>query len=151
MTLGFNPHLARVLEMREAAPFGDREGRPLGMLGDVAPARVDEWTARAESLFGGVEERAGGTPDQPVRRVAVVGAMTDALVREAAARGADLYLTGQLRGPAADALRETGMAAVAVGHRRSEEWGLGMLASLLEASCPGVETVVWRSGGGTLA
>lgn len=63
--------------------------------------------------------------------MAVVGAMTDALVREAALRGADLYITGQLRKPALSAVKETGIAVVAAGHRRCEEWGLKALAGVL--------------------
>ena len=66
-----------------------------------------------------------------VSRVAVVGAMTDALVREAASRGADVYTTGQLRQPAQAAVLETGIGVVGVGHRRCEEWGLRALAGVL--------------------
>lgn len=151
MTIGLNPHLASALGMGSAVPFGEKEGRPLGMLGGVSPAPVDEWIARIEGVFGGAEESVAGTRDGPVRRVAAVGAMTDALVRAAAERGADLFLTGLLRKPAAWALRETGMAAVAVGHRRSEEWGLRTRARLLETRCPRLEAVVWLEGEGRLA
>ena len=63
--------------------------------------------------------------------MAVVGAMTDALVREAHARGIGAYVTGQWRQPAARAVRETGLGIVVLGHRRSELWGLRALAGLL--------------------
>ena len=60
-----------------------------------------------------------------------MGAMNDALVREADARGARVYVTGQWRVPATEAVNETGIGVVCVGHRRSEEWGLRALAGLL--------------------
>ena len=67
--------------------------------------------------------------------------MTDALVREAAARGAGLYVTGQMRGPAAEAVRLTGMRVVAVGQERSERWGLRYVARTLVEAFPGLDVV----------
>ncbi|NNC29439.1 hypothetical protein HKM21_09160 [Longimicrobium terrae] len=73
-----------------------------------------------------------------IHRIAVVGAMTDALVRAAAEKGAGLYITGQLRAPARRAIDETGIVAVAIGHERSEEHGLALLAALLAVRFPGL-------------
>jgi len=53
-------------------------------------------------------------------------AMTDALVREAVSRGADVYTTGQLANRRA---AETGTSSG--GHRRCEEWGYRALAGVL--------------------
>lgn len=57
--------------------------------------------------------------------------MTDSLVREAATRGANVYITGQLRQRAEQALLETKIGVIAVGHRRGEVWGLRVLAGVL--------------------
>ncbi len=137
LTIGFNPELAEALGMRAPEVLGTKEGRPLGMIGDVA----GDVLARVVAAFGEPEavERGSGAR---VRRVAAVGAMTDALVREAAARGAGAYVTGQMRAPARKAVADTGMAVIAVGHRRSEVWGLHLLARLLRGEWPGLETVV---------
>ena len=62
--------------------------------------------------------------------------MNDALIREAADRGAGLYLTGQYRTPAQAAVNETGIAVAAVGHCRSEAWGLRALADVLRERWP---------------
>lgn len=142
LTVGHNPHLAAALGMTDAAPFAERDGRPLGMIGDVAPASVDEATAGVRGLFGGAESTVPGRRET-IRRVAAVGAMTDALVRAAHDAGADLYVSGQLRVPAARAVEETGIAVVAVGHRRSEQWGLRLLARLVSDGAEGAETAVW--------
>lgn len=77
-----------------------------------------------------------------MRRVAVVGAMTDALVREAADRGAQIYVTGQYRQPAREAVRETGIGVIAVGHRRSEIWGLRALAGVIRERWSMIEVIV---------
>ena len=138
LTIGFNPDLAEALEMEAPEVLGRKEGRPLGMIGGFAGGDL---MARIVAAFGEPEavERGSGAE---IRRVAVVGAMTDTLVREAAARGADAYVTGQMRAPARQAVADTGMAVIAVGHRRSEVWGLHLLARLLRDEWPALETAV---------
>jgi putative NIF3 family GTP cyclohydrolase 1 type 2/protocatechuate 3,4-dioxygenase beta subunit len=130
LTTGFNPRLAEALGLAALEPLGEKAGRALGMLGAWAPRPPAEAAALAAAVFGGCEAELPGA-GSPVARVAVVGAMTDALVREAAARGAGLYVTGQLRAPARAAADATGVAVLAVGHARSEVWGVRALAHLV--------------------
>jgi putative NIF3 family GTP cyclohydrolase 1 type 2 len=140
LTLGYNPELARALGVVEIEVLGTKQGRPLGMIGGFEGGAA-ELVARVDAEFGGVEAVEDGS-GAALGRVAVMGAMTDALVREAAARGAGAYLTGQLRVPARRAVAETGMTVIAVGHRRSEVWGLHLLARLLGREWPGLIAVV---------
>ncbi|HEY0779142.1 MAG TPA: Nif3-like dinuclear metal center hexameric protein [Gemmatirosa sp.] len=130
LTTGDNAPLAAALGFLSRRRFGARDGRPLGMLGDVRPERAADLVARVVAEFGGDDAVVLPDPERVVSRVAVVGAMTDALVREAAERGAELYVTGQLRAPARDAVTATRIAVAAVGHARSEQWGLRALARL---------------------
>lgn len=130
LTLGYNARLADALSMQNVEVLGYKEGRPLGMIGTVTAQPLDLLRQRCHDLFGGYGETAGDM-ERPVQHVAVVGAMTDLLVREAAERGADVYLTGQFRVPARLAVAETGIGMIEVGHRRSEEWGLRALAGVL--------------------
>ena len=136
LTVGPNPDLARALRLRDPRPFGDKEGRPMGMTCDGVPADPAELIARITGLFGGVDEVLPGRADS-IRRVALAGGMTDVLVREAAARGAELYVTGQVRQPGVRAAAETGMGIVAVGHARSEVYGLRLLAAMIEGRFAG--------------
>jgi len=133
LTLGYNPRLAQALRLSGLEVLGEKEGRPLGMSGDVSTLAAMTFTDFARAIgevFGGCERN--DTPTSPeVTRVAVVGAMTDALVREASARGAQVYVTGQFRAPAEAAVKATNIGVIAVGHRRSEEWGLRALAGVL--------------------
>ncbi len=131
---GLNPALAAALGMTVDAEPLLRDGAPIGMVGTLADAE-----ARVVAAFGGFEATAG--PETETDRVAVVGAMTEALVLAAAERGAGLYVTGQLRRPAEAAVLRAGIRVVAVGQARSERWGLRHLGALLAAAFPGLDVV----------
>ena len=141
LTLGYNPRLADALGLYGFEVLGEKEGRPLGMVGQAAPRPFAACRRTVEEVFGGCDEARPGAAEA-VTRIAVVGAMNDALVREAHERGAGLYVTGQWRQPAARAVHETGMAVLAVGHRRSEEWGLRALAGVLRERWNTLEVVL---------
>ncbi len=130
LTLGFNPRLAAVLGMSTLEVLGEKEGRAIGMLGNIPTQSFASYCCCIEEVFAGHEE-VRASVCREVSRVAVVGAMTDALVREAVSRGADVYTTGQLRQPAQATVLETGIGVVGVGHRRCEEWGLRAMAGVL--------------------
>lgn len=137
LTLGFNPRLATVLGISNLEVLSKKEGfdkahrpRAIGMLGEVESHSFDKYCDRLNQVFKGYDKLIPGTTGK-ISRVAVVGAMNDVLVREAKDRGANIYITGQLRQSAKAALEETGISCVAIGHRRSEEWGLRALSGLL--------------------
>lgn len=141
LTLGFNPRLADVLGMLAVEILGEKEGRPIGAIGQISPHSFASYCGYLKQVFGGQEEARAGASSE-CQRVAVVGAMTDALVREAASRGADIYITGQFRQPAQQAVLETGIGVVVVGHRRSEEWGLRALAGIVRERWSSLEVVL---------
>ena len=141
LTPGDSPRLADALLLSDTAVLGRKEGRPLGMIGNMEPQAFATVLATVESIFGGYEEALPCAAEK-VTRIAVVGAMTEVLVREAGERGAQAYLTGQFRAPARSAVRALGMGVIAVGHRRSEEWGLRALAGLLRERFANLEVVV---------
>lgn len=140
MTLGFNPRLADVLSMSALEVLGEKQGRAIGAIGNIPQQSLTEYLDCITEIFGGLEEVYLGRTVE-VSRVAVVGGMNDELVREAATRGAQLYVTGQMRQPAADALTKTGIGAIAVGHRRCEQWGLKSLAGLLRDRWSGLTVI----------
>ena len=143
LTLGFNPRLAEVLAMSDLSMLGEKQGRAIGMIGNIPTQSFTSYCSKVNEVFGRQEEVVIGLKAE-VSRVAVVGAMTELLVREAASQGADFYLTGQLRQPAQIAVQETGISAIAVGHRRSEEWGLRALAGVLRERWSSLEVVLPR-------
>ena len=140
LTIGFNPDFAAALGVAEIEVLGEKEGRPLGMVGDFDGSFAHLLELITDEV--GAPEVVVPGSGAAIRRVAAVGAMTDALVREAAERGAGVYVTGEMRVPARAAVAETGIAVIAVGHGRSEVWGLHLLARLLRDEWPGLGTVV---------
>lgn len=140
LTLSFNPRLAEILSMSTLFVLGEKQGRAIGMIGDIPTQSFTSYHSYVNEVFGGQQEARIGVVTE-VSRVAVVGAMTDALVREAAGRGAFLYITGQIRQPAELAVRETGMSVIGVGHRRCEAWGLRALAAVLRERWSSLEVV----------
>ena len=136
---GHNAALAAELGLAlDAAPLL-RGGAVVGMVGHAGAAA---FAARLDAVFGGTDAALGEPPgalpgDLPLR-VAVASAMTEALVRDAAARVAAVYVTGELRRPAHAAARETGMHVVAVGQGRAERWGLRHLGARLAEAFPGL-------------
>lgn len=154
LTMGYNIRLATQLgAVSPPEPLGSKQAtretgellpqRPIGMVFDADGQPIREWLRQLSTLFGG-RDRVETGRQTAVGRIAVVGAMNDALIREAASRGAGLYLTGQYRPSAREAVAETGIAVVAVGHRRSEEWGLRALVGVLRKRWPGLEVVTAR-------
>lgn len=141
LTTGYNPLLADALGFANVDVLGYKEGRPLGMIGDVGAVSRDAFRTQLEAEFGGLEGVYGAQAGE-VSRACVVGAMRPALVYEAAERGAQVYLTGQYRKGAAKAVAETGISVLEIGHERSEVWGLKMLAATLREQFTELETVL---------
>lgn len=151
LTTGYNMRLAAALGLTDLEPLGYKTAsdpadahlppRPIGMIGTASSHSFDEWKTLINSLFGGYDRAELGSVRVP-EKVAVVGAMNPALVQEAHARGVGLYLTGEYRKGTQDTVDETGMAVIAIGHRRTEEWGLRALANLLREKWPGLRVHV---------
>ena len=141
LALGYNPRLAAMLGMTHIETLGYRKGRPLGMLGCVPPQTVAAFYQSVSETFGGRDESRTCERNE-VTRVAVVGAMTPELMHEASQRGAEVYVTGQMRKPAKEAIIDTGLGLVIVGHPRSEQWALSALANVLRERFCGLKVVL---------
>lgn len=140
-TVGLNPALAEALGLDPDDEPLRRDGTPIGLVGRL---RQPLAAAVAEALvadeLGGIEEALGDGP-ATVGAIALVGAMTPELVEVTAERGAGLYVTGQIRGPARAAVHASGVRALAVGQGRAEAWGLRHLGRLLRDRWPALHVI----------
>ena len=143
LTLGLNPRLANVLQMTHVVPLAYKDDLPLGMLGDIPATSIPDVLEMLTELFG-IAPIVEQNTHETIQRIAVVGAMTDNTIREAAMPGAHLYITGQFRQPARVAVAETGMTVAIIGHRTCELWGLRTLASLLRERWTYLDVVIAR-------
>jgi dinuclear metal center YbgI/SA1388 family protein len=118
----------------------------LGRIGNlVAPDDLTELVTRVKQALGvhGVQlARAPGLGDGPVTRGACCAGSCGSLFRQAARRGAEVYLTGEMRHHDALAAAAAGMSVICVGHSNSERRCLPLLADMLIQRLPELEVVV---------
>ncbi|GHF32896.1 putative NIF3 family GTP cyclohydrolase 1 type 2 [Deinococcus metalli] len=141
LTTGPNRRLAAVLGWQDVREV-TWEGRVVGVTARPPQATWEALRSALHAELGGedtsIPPAVTGAP-----RVALMNAMNPALMALAADLGVTVYLTGELRPSAVAAAREHGVGVVALGHRRTELWGLRTLARELVAAFPGLETRVY--------
>ena len=150
---GTSARLAELLGLEGAVPIEPSPGRAdhgLGRVGRLAEAEPLEALARRVAgilppTAGGV--RVAGDLRRTVRTVAVCGGAGDSLLGHPLVRGADVYITADLRHhPASEALETArvagGPALIDVSHWASESLWLSTAAAELRAALPDVEIVV---------
>ena len=149
---GVNDALAAVLGLRDTVPLAPSDADPragLGRVGELsAPRTLREFAAHAAAVLpatvGGV--RVSGDPERTVRRVAVCGGSGGSLADAAAAAGADVFLTSDLKHhPVSEAAEVPGPALVDVAHFATEWPWLPVAADALQRDLSGrVEVSVSR-------
>lgn len=146
---GVSDVLARALGLQASVPLepGADAESGIGRVGEL-PAEISlrEFAQRVNRILpetaGGV--RVAGDPERLVRRIALCGGAGDSLLGHPLVRGADVYLTSDLRHhPAQESLEQSavvgGPALVDVSHWASESLWLRGAAERLAAHLPGVE------------
>lgn len=138
--LGNNARLADILELADRAPFGEWDGRFVGLRGRL-PAAMDR-----AALVARLEDRLGARPvvlpfgPERIETVAVVSGAADELIPEAAAAGVDAFVTGETSHVAWHAARERNLNVVFAGHYATETLGVRAVGDHL-AGRFGVDTV----------
>lgn len=127
----------------EVHPLGPRPDESIGagrLVALDAPATTDDIVARLKPHLG-VERLF--VSDGPIEH-AVVGLCAGAggsMTADAVARGATLYLTGEMRHHDVLAAEAAGCVVVLAGHTNTERGYLPVLAERLRAALPGIEQV----------
>lgn len=146
---GVSDVLARMLGLEEAMPLeaGVDPSSGIGRVGTLADAMtLREFARRVNEIMpptaGGV--RVAGDPDRLVRTIALCGGAGDSLLDHPLVRGADVYVTSDLRHhPVQESLELSavvgGPALIDVSHWASESLWLRGAAERLAAHLPGVE------------
>ena len=102
-------------------PVVDVDGHGLGVVGQLpSPLPLRAVAARIREGLPAPHLRHAGEPDRLVRRVAVVGGAGDSHIGTAAAAGADVLVTGDLRHHVTLDALEQGLALVDAGHHATE-------------------------------
>jgi dinuclear metal center YbgI/SA1388 family protein len=150
---GVNDALAAVLGLQDTVPLEPTAADPRAGLGRVGhlrqPMTLQEFAARAVAVLpatvGGV--RVSGDPGRRIGRVAVCGGSGGSLAAAAAATGADVLLTSDLKHhPASEVAESRGPVALCdVAHFATEWPWLPVAADVLHRDLSGrVEVAVSR-------
>ncbi len=142
---GTNDVLADILGLVERGPLRVPEvpGAPgMGRLGTVPQVAREELLARAKKGLGVSSLLVAGPATGPVTRVAVCAGACGELMKEALAKKAELYLTGEVRHHDALEAAKNGMTVVCALHSNSERATLAVLAKRLREKVPPIELVL---------
>jgi dinuclear metal center YbgI/SA1388 family protein len=149
---GVNDALSGAVGLTDTVPLQPTAADPRAGLGRVgrlpAPMTLRRFADHVAGVLpgtaGGV--RAAGDPDRRIETVAVCGGSGGSLLPAAAAAGADVLLTSDLRHhPVSEALESTGPALCDVAHFASEWPWLPVAADVLHRDLSGrVEVAVSR-------
>ncbi len=148
---GTSARLAELLGLTDAVPIVETApGVGLGRVGALPePTTLGALARRLAGILPSTATgvRVAGEFDRPVSRVAVCGGAGDSLLGESAVRGADVYITADLRHhPASEAVETArvagGPALMDMSHWASEWLWLETAADELRSALPGVEVVV---------
>lgn len=146
---GVSDVLAERLGLHDHAPLvpGEDPASGIGRVGTLAePTPLREFAVRiAEALPATITGvRVAGDPEREISRVALCGGAGDSLLDHPLVRGADVYVTSDLRHhPAQESLEQSlavgGPALVDVSHWAAESLWLQGAAERLSERLPGVE------------
>ncbi len=149
--------MAVALELRAVEPLRVEGRSRIGRIGDADGAPWTRWRARVAAEWGpGV--RWAGVPPARVRRVAVCSGSGSDLLQDAADRGADVLVTGDVKYHAArDAeflgrrrarsRKGGGFVLVDAGHFETERGFARLAAALLRSRLGGIRVAAWEPKG----
>lgn len=140
---GVNDTLCALFGIREALPFDEGIGR-VGQLKEAETLAV--FGKRAELILN-AHVRISGDPEKQISRVAVMGGSGGSSVAHAAAQGADVLLTGELKHSDALDAQMLGLSLVVAGHYETEAVVLEPLMKRLQNDCFGVQYQLSRADG----
>jgi dinuclear metal center YbgI/SA1388 family protein len=131
--LGNNAVLARWLDLRDLAPYGQYKGRPLIVTGSLPEEMtLDAFARRVEEMLGEPVIQVWPFGRPRVRRIGIVSGGAGFLLGEVAESGVDVYFTGEVSHSIYHQAQELGLNVVFGGHYATETVGLKALAQHLE-------------------
>jgi dinuclear metal center YbgI/SA1388 family protein len=128
--VGNNVVLARALGIEPQGSFGDYQGYPLGVWGELQ-LRREALAARLDELLGGRIKLVPGGPER-VRRVGVITGGAGSMIGAAREAGLDAFVTGEGAHHNFFDAEEGGINLFLAGHYATETLGVRALAEHLE-------------------
>lgn len=119
----------------------------LGRIGKLPESIcLNEFALKVAKTLGCPGVKVTGCPDQPVRKVAVVGGSGADYLRDAWQKGAHCLITGDIKYHQAKQAEELGIALIDPGHYHSEAVILPILAKFLARAVPDLSIKLHSEG-----
>ncbi|MCE9614094.1 MAG: Nif3-like dinuclear metal center hexameric protein [Lentisphaerae bacterium] len=131
-TLGNNAQIGRALGLMHGKPFGRYHGAFIGLEGRLPSAMRYAAFKDLVAKRIGAEVRSMDFGKPMVRRIAVVSGGAAELVEEAAAAGADVFLSGEPKLMAHALAQELGIHAIFAGHYATEVFGVRAVGAMVK-------------------
>ena len=128
--VGNNAVLARQLGLVNTAGFGDYEGQPLGVAGDLALDRAEFVHRIATTLK--VDPHVIGAGPERTARVGIITGGAGSMIEDARAAGVDTFVTGEGTHHTHFDAEELGVNVIYAGHYATETVGVSALAAHLD-------------------
>lgn len=129
--LGNNAQLAKHLGIRSEGGLQPDAEHPIGNHGVLpAPETAAQFSQRVAEILGR-EVLLEAVGDTPIERVAWCTGGAQGYLSQAAALGADCYLTGEVSEQTIHEARELGLHFIAAGHHATERYGAPAVAGYL--------------------
>jgi dinuclear metal center YbgI/SA1388 family protein len=127
-----HPYEEPAVDLYSLLPAENEEG--LGLVGDLnLESSVEEVVLDLVSLLDARTARLVGDKETRVKRLALCAGSGASLLESAARKGADLFVTGDLKYHDAREAQEAGMVVFDVGHYAPERYGLEKFGVTLES------------------
>lgn len=132
--IGNNALIAKAFGLENLEGFMVEGERPVGWIGEFKSAlSLAEFVAVAENVFPhGIQNRLFYGPDA-IKKVAICSGSGASGMEEAIAKGADVFVTGDIKEYVPIAVEEAGFNLISAGHHRTEIFGVRALAAKIEA------------------
>ena len=128
--VGNNAQLSLLLELKNVKPFGDYEGKTIGMRGSLEELPVEEFMTRVENVVG---RKPLVFPYGPriIRTVGIISGGAQRDIEQAVTCGLDVFVTGEVSEPTLHYAKEEKIHFVSAGHYATEKFGVKALGKHL--------------------
>ena len=120
--VGNNVELARALGLTAIEPFGDYQGKAIGMRGQTGGIGIDELTERLRTKLGREPLVVAGGPAR-IESVAMITGGAQGELPQAIEASIDAYITGECSEQNYHQAMEEGIHFIAAGHHATERGG----------------------------
>jgi dinuclear metal center YbgI/SA1388 family protein len=128
--VGNNAQLSLLLDLKNAEPFGDYEGKTIGFRGTLEEVPYEHFVTKVENVVG---RKPLVFPYGPslIRTVGVISGGAPREIVQAVERGLDAYVTGEVGEPTLHYAKEEKIHFIAAGHYATEKFGVKALGKHL--------------------